>query len=493
MRRLLGVEVPDDARGVLQDIHWAAGAFGYFPSYALGCLIAAQLWERLESELGPQDDALRRAEVEPIRAWLGEHVHRHGRRLDTEPLVSPGDGRRDRRRALPALRQRVAVTPTAHRNAGRGEPAPARGLSCTSSSPGCGPTPTRATLASATTRARSSRAASSSTRSPATGRCRRRTQHASGDEASSDWIGIGGGCIDAGCTVGDNTLIQTGTEQDVSSGSASYGAWWELIPGPSIAITNMTVQPGDHMHADISEVVAGAEPLEDHAAERDARADVHHDRPVRLDARDGGVDRGDAAAHRHQRRPGRAAQPDHRPVHGRQGQRRVAPGLQAAEKMLLTDSAGSVIGTPSDPERARATASAPAPGRPAASSRLARARARRAPRDRSRLYQVACDRVEEAHVDHRDAVDPGPRARPHAGGDRPARPGHDPGRCASARRSASASGACPTRPAATSSRPASTGSCSRGASAATSSTCRPSRASRSRWRAAVRPAAGPTP
>jgi carboxypeptidase Taq len=92
MRRLLGVEVPDDARGVLQDIHWASGSFGYFPSYALGCLIAAQLWERLESDLGPQDDALRDGEVEPIRAWLGEHVHRHGRRLDTEPLVQRATG-----------------------------------------------------------------------------------------------------------------------------------------------------------------------------------------------------------------------------------------------------------------------------------------------------------------------------------------------------------------------------------------------------------------
>jgi len=92
MRRLLGVEVPDDAQGVLQDIHWAAGAFGYFPSYALGCLIAAQLWERLESELGPQDDALRQAEVGPICAWLGERVHRHGRRLDTEPLVAQATG-----------------------------------------------------------------------------------------------------------------------------------------------------------------------------------------------------------------------------------------------------------------------------------------------------------------------------------------------------------------------------------------------------------------
>jgi carboxypeptidase Taq len=92
MRRLLGVEVPDDARGVLQDIHWAAGSFGYFPSYALGCLIAAQLWERLEADLGPQDEALRTADVGPIRAWLGEHVHRFGRRLDTEPLVERATG-----------------------------------------------------------------------------------------------------------------------------------------------------------------------------------------------------------------------------------------------------------------------------------------------------------------------------------------------------------------------------------------------------------------
>jgi carboxypeptidase Taq len=92
MRRLLGVEVPDDARGVLQDIHWAAGSFGYFPSYALGCLIAAQLWERLEAELGPRDEALRGGDVEAIRAWLGDHVHRFGRRVDTEALVERATG-----------------------------------------------------------------------------------------------------------------------------------------------------------------------------------------------------------------------------------------------------------------------------------------------------------------------------------------------------------------------------------------------------------------
>lgn len=93
MRRLLGVEVPDDARGVLQDVHWSSGAFGYFPSYALGCLIAAQLWERLEEDLGPQADALRAGEVAAIAAWLGDRVHRFGRRLDTEPLVEQATGR----------------------------------------------------------------------------------------------------------------------------------------------------------------------------------------------------------------------------------------------------------------------------------------------------------------------------------------------------------------------------------------------------------------
>jgi hypothetical protein len=73
---------------------------------------------------------------------------------------------------------------------------------------------------------------------------------------SSDWIGIGGGCVDASCLVGDATLIQTGTEQDVdSAGHASYSAWWELIPGPSITITGMAIRPGNRMHADISEVV----------------------------------------------------------------------------------------------------------------------------------------------------------------------------------------------------------------------------------------------
>jgi Peptidase A4 family len=84
------------------------------------------------------------------------------------------------------------------------------------------------------------------------------TQHVKGqDEYSSDWIGIGGGCVDAGCVVTDNTLIQTGTEQDVAAnGSTSYSAWWEVIPAPSLTVTNMKVRPGDRMHASIAQPTA---------------------------------------------------------------------------------------------------------------------------------------------------------------------------------------------------------------------------------------------
>ncbi|MHB1539190.1 MAG: carboxypeptidase M32 [Solirubrobacteraceae bacterium] len=92
MAQLLGVQVPSDALGCMQDIHWSGGAFGYFPSYALGCLIAAQLWETLERELGPRAGSLRRGDVAEIQEWLRDRVHRHGRRLDTLPLVERATG-----------------------------------------------------------------------------------------------------------------------------------------------------------------------------------------------------------------------------------------------------------------------------------------------------------------------------------------------------------------------------------------------------------------
>jgi len=92
MKRLLGLEVPSDALGCLQDVHWSEGAFGYFPSYAMGCLIAAAMWEAIERDLGPQGEDLARGEVEPLKAWLAANVHRYGRRLDTVPLVERATG-----------------------------------------------------------------------------------------------------------------------------------------------------------------------------------------------------------------------------------------------------------------------------------------------------------------------------------------------------------------------------------------------------------------
>jgi carboxypeptidase Taq len=93
MRRMFGLEVPSDALGCLQDVHWSAGSFGYFPSYALGCLIAAQLWEAIEADLGSREQDLRCGEVAAIQSWLAEHVHRYGRRLDTMPLIERASGR----------------------------------------------------------------------------------------------------------------------------------------------------------------------------------------------------------------------------------------------------------------------------------------------------------------------------------------------------------------------------------------------------------------
>jgi carboxypeptidase Taq len=86
-RAYLGLDVPDHAHGVLQDIHWAEGAFGYFPTYALGNVIAGQLWGRVTADLPDLDERFAAGEFAPLREWLAEHVHRHGRRYLTTELL----------------------------------------------------------------------------------------------------------------------------------------------------------------------------------------------------------------------------------------------------------------------------------------------------------------------------------------------------------------------------------------------------------------------
>ena len=87
MERLLGIEVPTVAEGVLQDVHWSTGLFGYFPTYTLGNLIGAQVWERLLDDLPDIDDLLERGDFAPLRDWLREHVHRHGRKFPPRELL----------------------------------------------------------------------------------------------------------------------------------------------------------------------------------------------------------------------------------------------------------------------------------------------------------------------------------------------------------------------------------------------------------------------
>jgi carboxypeptidase Taq len=92
MRELLGIDVPDDARGCLQDIHWAFGELGYFPTYAIGNIMSAQLWSALTAELTGVEQALAGGDCAPVRDWLGERVHRHGRVLDPPELLRAATG-----------------------------------------------------------------------------------------------------------------------------------------------------------------------------------------------------------------------------------------------------------------------------------------------------------------------------------------------------------------------------------------------------------------
>jgi carboxypeptidase Taq len=87
LREYLGVQPENVVEGVLQDVHWSDSNFGYFPTYALGNVIAVQLWERLTSELGDLDAEFERGEFESLREWLREHVHRWGRAFEPPQLL----------------------------------------------------------------------------------------------------------------------------------------------------------------------------------------------------------------------------------------------------------------------------------------------------------------------------------------------------------------------------------------------------------------------
>lgn len=91
-RSHLGIRVPDDRAGCLQDVHWSCGLFGYFPTYTLGNLYAAQLFAACDKALGGIPQVLRAGRFDAIREWLRRNVHRHGRRHSPAELCELATG-----------------------------------------------------------------------------------------------------------------------------------------------------------------------------------------------------------------------------------------------------------------------------------------------------------------------------------------------------------------------------------------------------------------
>ncbi|HEY2891319.1 MAG TPA: carboxypeptidase M32 [Dongiaceae bacterium] len=93
MKELLGIAPPDDRRGCLQDIHWFTGAWGYFPTYTLGAMTAAQLYDAAKRAVPGIPAAIARGDFTPLMAWLGEHVHGQGSRWSSVELVTRATGK----------------------------------------------------------------------------------------------------------------------------------------------------------------------------------------------------------------------------------------------------------------------------------------------------------------------------------------------------------------------------------------------------------------
>jgi carboxypeptidase Taq len=83
----LGLGVPDDAQGVLQDVHWGGGAFGYFPTYSLGNVIAGQIWDAALEALPDIEERIAGGDLAPLRDWLAERLYAHGNKFMPKQLI----------------------------------------------------------------------------------------------------------------------------------------------------------------------------------------------------------------------------------------------------------------------------------------------------------------------------------------------------------------------------------------------------------------------
>lgn len=87
MQEYIGITPPDDATGVLQDIHWSGGAIGYFSTYALGNLISAQLWEKINKDIRDLDDQIRKGDFSQLLDWLRKNIHQYGQKYEPQTLI----------------------------------------------------------------------------------------------------------------------------------------------------------------------------------------------------------------------------------------------------------------------------------------------------------------------------------------------------------------------------------------------------------------------
>jgi len=94
MNIYLGITPPDDALGVLQDVHWSVGLFGYFPTYVLGNVYALQFEQRLRQDLPEWENAVAQGKFAPILHWLREHIHVHGRKFAPQDVMQRVTGER---------------------------------------------------------------------------------------------------------------------------------------------------------------------------------------------------------------------------------------------------------------------------------------------------------------------------------------------------------------------------------------------------------------
>jgi carboxypeptidase Taq len=87
MQEYLGVLPPNDAQGVLQDIHWSYGAIGYFSTYALGNLVSAQLWEKINKDIRDLDEQIRTGNFSELLGWLRKNIHQYGQKYEPQTLI----------------------------------------------------------------------------------------------------------------------------------------------------------------------------------------------------------------------------------------------------------------------------------------------------------------------------------------------------------------------------------------------------------------------